>query len=103
MKVILCRLGFSNEYVETIRSKLPSSLHVTETFRNVESKRLAPDVLCILFGSPQSQKQRQVKIRFTHSTSSAFSVALCDLPGFFEKILTPRMASLISESAPLLA
>jgi hypothetical protein len=89
MKVVLCRQGFTAEYVEQIRKEIPAEFRITETTLPDSHAVRSPQYLLVLFGSAQTQKTQAVKIRFCHANNNSFIVPVKDLKEFLSKALRP--------------
>lgn len=87
MKIVLCRQGFTNDYVEKIKSQVPEEIRITETTLPDEHGERNTQYVLLLFGSRQTQAEQAVKIKILHAGQQSFTCALSKLGDFFQKNL----------------
>ena len=89
--VVLCRLGFTDAYVERIRAEIPEAWHVKETMREVNANSQPPNVVCVLNGGELQQKIQAVRVRFCGGAAAGtFHVSLKKLREFFNALNSPK-------------
>jgi hypothetical protein len=80
---ILCRGGFTDDYVAKIRNAM-NGWHCILTRRAVNLLKCGGNVLYIFSGSPTQQKEQTVKVRFCGGASvGALTIKLGELGTLF--------------------
>jgi hypothetical protein len=91
MKLVLCRQGFTNAYVQEIRKAIPPEFRVTETALSSSQSSRGSQYLCVLFGSRQTQAMRNVKIQPCNARNNSYMVSLSQLGEFLTSALKPPL------------
>jgi hypothetical protein len=82
---ILCRGGFTDEYVLKIKNEMPPDWHCILTRKSVNLLKCGGNVVYILSGSNTQQKEQTVKVRFCGGASiGALTIKLGDLAALLE-------------------